>query len=92
MVTKVLTFAGDKLNMNFATSAAGKLRVEIQDPQRNPIAGYSLAESQESFGDEVERTVYWKSGSSVNQLAGQPVRLRFVLNDADLYAFRFTSV
>jgi len=24
-------------------------------------------------------------------LAGKPVRLRFVLKDADLYAFRFTA-
>jgi hypothetical protein len=27
----------------------------------------------------------------VTDLAGTPVRLRFVLNDAKLYAFRFTD-
>jgi hypothetical protein len=33
--------------------------------------------------------VVWKQGSDVGKLAGQPIRLRFVLNDADLYAIRF---
>jgi len=89
LVTKVLTFSGDQLKVNFSSSAAGNLRVEIQDPERRPLEGYSIKEAHDTFGDEVERTVHWKHGADVSQLAGQPVRLRFVLNDADLYAFRF---
>ncbi len=89
LVTKVLTFSGSKLSVNFSTSAAGNLRVEIQDPERRPLAGYSINEAHETFGDEVERTIHWKNGADVSKLAGKPVRLRFVLNDADLYAFRF---
>ena len=30
-ITKPITFEGDKLSVNFSTSAAGSLRVEIQD-------------------------------------------------------------
>ena len=89
LVTKVLTFSGSKLSVNFSTSAAGNLRVEVQDPERRPLAGYSISEAHETFGDEVERTIQWKNGADVSKLAGKPVRLRFVLNDADLYAFRF---
>jgi hypothetical protein len=91
VVTKPLTFAGSRLTMNFATSAAGSVRVEIQDPSGKPIDGYALSDCPEHFGDTVERTVRWSNGAGVTDLAGTPVRLRFVLNDANLYAFRFTD-
>ena len=41
------------------------------------------------FGDEIDRTVVWKTRDSVKQLAGAVVRLRVVLKDADLFSFRF---
>jgi hypothetical protein len=31
----------------------------------------------------------WEGGSGLHALAGQPVRLRFALRDADLYALQF---
>ena len=33
--------------------------------------------------------VRWRQGGDTRSLAGKPVRLRFVLRDADLYAFQF---
>jgi hypothetical protein len=33
--------------------------------------------------------VTWKSGRDVSGLAGRPVRLRFAMQDADLYSVRF---
>ena len=89
MVTKPIIFEGDELVVNFSTSAAGSVRVEIQDDQRQPIPGYALAESVEIFGDQIDRVVAWKRGPNVGQLAGKPVRLRFVNKDADLYSIRF---
>ena len=53
--------------------------------------GFSLADCQDVFGDELERTVTWKGGSDVGKLAGQPVRVRFALRDADLFSFRFAE-
>jgi hypothetical protein len=89
LLTKPLKFDGDRLVINFASSAAGSIRVEIQSADGAPIPGYSLDDSPETFGDSVERTVTWKSGNDVGKLAGTPIRLRFVLQDADLYAFQF---
>ncbi|MBC8876509.1 MAG: hypothetical protein H8E44_44340 [Planctomycetes bacterium] len=91
LVTKPLTFTGKKLTLNFSTSAAGSIRVELQKPDGQPIPGFSLADCQEVFGDELERTVTWKSGSDLAELVSQPVRLRFVLRDADLYSLQFTE-
>lgn len=89
LITKPLTFAGAKLVINYATSAAGSVQVEIQDAQDKPIEGFTLDESDVVFGDHLERVVSWKNGADVSKLAKQPVRLRFVLKDADLYAFQF---
>ena len=40
-------------------------------------------------GDALDRVVGWKGNGDVSSLAGKPIRLRFVLSDADLYALRF---
>ena len=89
LVTKPLLFSGKELVLNLATSAAGGLCVEIQDADGQARDGFSLAECREVFGDEIERVVTWESGSDLSALAGQPVRLRFQLRDADLFSFRF---
>jgi hypothetical protein len=89
LITKPLMFTGSKLTMNFATSAAGDIRVEIQDTIGKPLPGFALEDCPPVFGDAIERTVTWKTGGDVSAHAGKPVRLRFVLKDADVFAFRF---
>ena len=64
-------------------------RVEVQDEGGNPLPGFASADGVETIGNEIERPVRWKSGTDVSALAGRPVRLRFVMRDARLYAFRF---
>jgi hypothetical protein len=78
------------LALNFATSAAGSIRVEIQDLDGKPLPGFALADCPPHFGDTIERVVTWRGGSDVGALAGRPVRLRFALQDADLYAYQFS--
>ena len=91
IVTKSLVFSGDdaELLINFATSAAGSLRCEIQDENGNPLPGFSLAECVEMYGDEIEQPVAWTGDRKASMLAGTPIRLRFVMQDADLYAIEF---
>ncbi len=84
LITKPLTFTGSKLALNFATSADGDIRVEIQDVSGKPLPGFALDDCKPIFGDSVDRSVI-----DVSSLAGKTVRLRFVLRDADLYALRF---
>lgn len=89
LLTKPLVFEGGNLTLNLSTSGAGSVQVEIQDAAGQPIPGYSLADCPDVFGDELARVVRWRAGGDVRPLAGQPVRLRFVLQDADLYALQF---
>ena len=90
-VTRPLLFQGTKLSLNFSTSAAGSIWVEIQDNNGKPLPGFSLADCSVIFGDTADRTLSWKNGSDVSSLAGKPVRLRFVLQDADIFSFQFLN-
>ena len=91
LVTRPLTFDGSQLEINFSTSAAGSVRVELQDAAGQPIPGFALTDCDLQYGDQLDRVVSWKSEDDVRRLVGQPVRLRFELKDADLYSFRFAT-
>jgi hypothetical protein len=56
-----------------------------------PIPGFTVEDCQMQIGNEIDRKVTWKSGTDVSALAGKPVRLRFVMKDADLYSIKFES-
>lgn len=88
-VTHPLRFSGKALLLNFATSAAGGVRVEIQNADGGVVPGFSLEECGELFGDTLKRAVHWNEGKDVSALTGRTVRLRFALKDADVYSFRF---
>lgn len=77
------------LEINYSTSAAGSIRVELQDLNGDPIPGFTAGDSVEIIGDEISRYVLWEGGACVSELATKPVRIRFIMADADLYSFRF---
>lgn len=91
LVTRPIVFDGNRLTLNVSTSAAGTVRVELQDADGRAVPGYSLADCDEVYGDDLERTVSWKANSDVGALAGQPVRLRFAVSDADVYSYQFVG-
>ena len=92
LLTKPLVFDGTRLELNFATSAVGSVRVELQDTEGKPVEGFALADCPEIFGDTIARTVAWKDTPDLSALSGKPVRLRFDFQDADIYSFQFVDV
>jgi hypothetical protein len=89
VLTKPIVFDGTRLTMNYATSAAGSIQVELQDLQGRVIPGFELG--AEIYGDQIDGDITWSGGSEdLRTVAGTAVRLRVVLKDADLYSFRFT--
>jgi len=89
MLTHPLRFTGSRLALNVATSAAGEVRVEIQDAAGQALPGFALADCLPIYCDGIARTVAWQGGPDVGGLAGQAVRLRLHLKDADVYALQF---
>ncbi|MCC6507718.1 MAG: hypothetical protein IT423_01320 [Pirellulaceae bacterium] len=94
------------LRLNFSTSAVGSIRVEVQNQHGQAIPGLAASDCVELIGNEVDRTVRWKSGSDLRQLLKAAdssladslrvgdrtaIRLRFVMQDADLYALQIAG-
>jgi hypothetical protein len=86
MTTLPLHFRGTRLELNYATSAAGFVRVELLRPD-----GARAAESIDLIGDRIDRTVTWKNDVGIAALSGESVRLRLVLKDAEVFSFRFAG-
>ncbi|MBD3630471.1 hypothetical protein [Cyclobacterium sp.] len=89
MLTKPFVFEGQNLELNYSTSAAGEIRIELLDGDGNKLPGYSMEEGQLVIGNEISRKVLWNGSSDVSDLSGKPIRMRVYLKDADLYSFRF---
>lgn len=84
LVTKPFIFDGDKLTINFSTSAAGFIRIILEDINGNPMENYT---SCELFGDSTDRYVDFPA--SLEAISGKPVRMLIEMRDADIYSFKF---
>ncbi|HQS52945.1 MAG TPA: hypothetical protein PLN99_13720, partial [Daejeonella sp.] len=89
VITKPFKFDGEKLSVNFATSVAGSIRIELQDVDGNAIPGFTLQECAELYGDNLDREVSWKGGAVPGNLLNHNIKMRIVLKDAELYSFHF---
>ena len=86
LTTRPLRFSGSHLFVN-AAAAGGELRAEVLDAAGNPIAPFSRAQCVPVSGDATQQAVTWGNDGNLERVAGQPVRLRFHLRSAALYAF-----
>ncbi len=88
VVTKPLFFEGEQLTLNFKTSARGYIFVRVLDCYGKPFEGY---QSYEIFGDAYDRPVLFDSDAELSKLRGKPIRLEFVMSDADIYSMKFNK-
>ncbi|MFB3825239.1 MAG: hypothetical protein ACE15B_00675 [Bryobacteraceae bacterium] len=82
--TPAIAFRGRELLLNVDTSALGEAQVEIQDENGKTLAASGLIHT----ANDPDRVVKF-DGEPLERLAGKPVRLRFLLRNADVYAFQF---
>jgi hypothetical protein len=85
VTTRPLTFRRGKLHVN-VDADAGRLRIEVLDRAGNPLPGYELEACRPTQADTLDGIVAWQT-KDVVEASDPPVRLRFVLDKADLYAF-----
>ena len=88
-MTKSFTFKGKRLSLNYRTSAAGFVKLELQTPDGKPVPGFTLADADIIYGDSLDRTVTWKGKEDVSSLIGKPVRMRVVMSEGDVYSWKF---
>ena len=89
VITKPFIFKGRELEMNYSTSAAGEIRIEIQDADGKPLQGYSMEDSGSIIGNEIAGIASWSGNKNISLLSSKPVRLKIFMKDADLYSLRF---
>lgn len=88
MLTFPIECTGQELFVNYSTSAGGSVRVEMQSAAGTAIPGFTFEDCVPLVGDSIEQVVRWKSTSDLSQIQ-QPIRLRFQLQEADVYSLQF---
>ncbi len=81
---------GKKVFVN-ARAARGSVEVEVLDEYAEPLTGFSREDAVPFAGDAIDHEVQWKERRAIQGLEGAPIRLRFVMKDAELYSFRVGS-
>ena len=102
LVTKPFVFAGEKMILNFATSARGHVKLLLRT-----LDGEEMAETCELFGNACDRRVTFTKGThakkdyladgfneereecSIAPMSGRPVVLEMLMQEADVYAMKF---
>jgi len=103
IVTRPFVFEGDKLVLN-VDAKGGQVKVGIvalhgkeltgynvalTNPPKKPVRGFGADDCDPVTADSVRHVVTFKGASDVGNLAGQVIRLRFEMQNARLYAFKF---
>jgi hypothetical protein len=84
LTTVPMVFEGNRLEINAAAGAGGRIVVEMLDATSRP-----LALSKPFSGDELRHKVEWTTPVDLQELSGSPISLKFHLKSAQLYAFAF---
>jgi len=101
-ITRPFVFEGDELVLNVAAEGSVKVgitnlpgmevtgfNIGLTNPPKIPVTGFGIGDCDPITTDSVRHVVTWKGDSDVGNLAGQVVRLRFEMQNAKLYAFKF---
>jgi len=86
LTTRPVRFKGRYLFVN-VDAEAGELRVEVLDQRGQVMAPFSRASSVPIHVNNTLQAVRWKGAEDLSALAGKPVKFRFHLRHAALYAF-----
>ena len=74
------------MGLNVNAEARGNLRAEVLNAETSqPLSGFSVGECVMLNGDHIDGQLRW--GERARPETGIPVRVRFHLRDASLYAF-----
>jgi len=85
VTTLPLIFKGNRLSLNI--KADGWAKVALTDTDGRILPGFDFDDCDVIKGDFIDKAVNWKSGKQVTEQQGRPVRLKFRMQKAKLYAF-----
>ena len=86
LLTRKLRFSGSYLFVN-VDGTNGELRASLCTEDGNPIPGYELEDCVPVKENNTRQLVTWRDRDKLDEFQNKPVRLKFHLNKARLYAF-----
>lgn len=92
LTTQPFRCEGDRLFVNADASRGGSVAVEVLDENGKPFDGFDAkacrAIDSDTLAAGADGWARWASQNDLKALQGKTIRLRFVLENADLFAFR----
>ena len=85
LITRPVRFSGSHCFVN--ADVSGSMRVELLDRTGEPIPGFTADRCEALSGDHTRHPVRWSGAPALATLAGSPVRFKFMLDRARLFAF-----
>ena len=86
LTTRPVRFSGKRLFVN-VESTAGEIRVEVLDTKGKVLKNLSADECIPLRTDNTLAEVRWLGVNDLSGVSGQPVKFRFLLRNARLFAF-----
>lgn len=87
-ITKLENSGKGKLEVNVLVRKGGSFRAELIGQNGQVIQGFSAEECEPVIGDHRQVPIQWKGGS---KSPDGKVRIRFILEDAFLYGYRWSQ-
>ena len=82
IVTKVFSYEGERMLLNFATSGRGYIHITLRDTETG-----AEIHSDEIFGNRTDRQIDFDG--EVKAFSLRPVIMEIEMRDADVYSFKF---
>ena len=77
--------------VNARTADDGEVRVELQDAEARPLAGFTAGDCRPINGDSMAHRVEWRGVGQVEAPVGQPTRIRLTARRASVYSVFVTE-
>jgi len=92
VTTQPLQIEGDRLFVNAECASDGWLKAELLDSEGNVITGFALSDCIRVTGDSLCHEVRWRGSRDAPGGESEVIQIRFALQNADLFSFRFAHV
>lgn len=89
LTTRPVIFSGNYLFVN--ADVRGELRVELQDKNGKPISGFTKNDCRVMKTNSSKYLIQWRNKKNLAGQKNKALRLKFYLNDGDIYSFWLSS-
>lgn len=86
----ILVPQAPSLSVNATVNSGGELRAEVRTDNNKTVEGFTFEDCTPVTGSGYHQEIRW-GDKTLADLAGQELRIRFLLNDAALFTFRLVD-